>query len=59
MQTLKILGLEVTELEADEKYPDSCFVEDNALMTPNCIIVANPGAPTRKGEIENMLPILK
>ena len=51
--------MEVTELEADEKYPDSCFVEDNALMTPNCIIVANPGAPTRKGEIENMLPILK
>ena len=59
VQTLKDLGLEVMELEADEKYPDSCFVEDNALMTPNCIIVANPGAPTRKGEIENMLPVLK
>lgn len=28
--TLRELGLAVTDLEADERYPDSCFVEDPA-----------------------------
>jgi dimethylargininase len=45
------LNLDVLELEGDENFPDSCFVEDNALITPNCIVISNPGAPSRKGEI--------
>ena len=51
--------MEVTELEGDEAFPDSCFVEDNALMTPHCCIVSNPGAATRKGEIESISPVFK
>ena len=48
------MNLEVLELDEDENFPDSCFVEDNALMTPYCIIISNPGAPSRKGEINTM-----
>jgi dimethylargininase len=46
-------------LEADENFPDSCFVEDAALMTPHCAILSNPGAPSRNGEKEAMLPVIK
>ena len=51
IETLKQCGLQVTVLEPDEKYPDSTFVEDTALLTPACAIITNPGAPSRRGEI--------
>jgi len=56
---LKECGLAVTLLEADEKFPDSTFVEDVALMTPNCAIITNPGATSRTGETESMIPIVQ
>jgi len=43
-------GLDVRVLEADSRFPDSCFVEDVALCTPRGAILTNPGAPSRKGE---------
>ncbi|WP_196139014.1 dimethylarginine dimethylaminohydrolase family protein [Aliikangiella sp. G2MR2-5] len=52
-------GLDVTILPPDEGYPDSCFVEDVALMTPHCAIITNPGADSRKGEIESMIPAVE
>ena len=58
IDALKECGLEVTILEADEDYPDSCFVEDTALMTPHCAILSNPGAASRSGEQEAMLPVI-
>jgi dimethylargininase len=51
---LQICGLEVTILDADERYPDSTFVEDTALLTPMCAILTNPGAASRKGEISEI-----
>lgn len=51
IEALKECGLEVTTLPAVEEYPDSCFVEDVALMTPHCAILTNPGAPSRRGEV--------
>lgn len=47
---LEQCGVEVTVLEADERFPDSTFVEDAALLTPKVAIITNPGAETRKGE---------
>lgn len=44
-------GLDVTILDPIEELPDSCFVEDTALLTLPCAILTNPGAPTRKGEV--------
>jgi len=55
---LRECGLEVTVLDADEKFPDSTFVEDVALITPHCAIITNPGAISRQQEIELMKPIV-
>lgn len=59
IEALKSCGLEVIVLEADEKYPDSTFVEDVALLTPQCAIITNPGAESRRGEVEEMRELLK
>ena len=58
---LKRCGLEVISLDADEEYPDSIFIEDTAVVTDRCAIVANPGAEGRRGEVravEEALPRL-
>ena len=52
-------GLDVFVLESCEEYPDSTFVEDVALITPNCAIITRPGAPSRRGEVNEMEYILK
>lgn len=51
VKTLERCGLKVEVLEQLEEYPDSCFVEDVAILTKKCAIITNPGATTRKGEI--------
>ncbi|MCH5583526.1 arginine deiminase family protein [Shimazuella sp. AN120528] len=56
---LKQCGLEVTVLNADEEYPDSTFVEDTAVLTNECAVITNPGAPSRNGEIIEMKEVLK
>lgn len=55
---LRSCGLEVTVLEADSSFPDSCFVEDVALCTSRFAVLTNPGAPSRNGEKEAMAPVL-
>lgn len=56
---LEECGLDVTVLPLDNDYPDSCFVEDVALMTPACAILTRPGAQTRKGEVASMVEIVE
>ena len=51
IEALRECGLQVFVLPPDENYPDSTFVEDTALLTSKCAIIANPGAPSRKGEV--------
>lgn len=58
INALRECGLDIKILDEDEKYPDSTFVEDTALLTPNCAIITNPGAPSRKGEILEMKKVL-
>ena len=59
IEALKQTGVEVTILEANEDYPDSCFVEDTAVLTRNCAIISNPGADSRRGESREILPAIK
>jgi dimethylargininase len=59
VEALQACGLDVTVLDADERYPDSTFIEDVALLTRNCAIITNPGAPSRKGETAGIRPVLK
>jgi len=56
---LESCGVTVTVLPADERYPDSCFVEDPAVITRKCAIITNPGAPTRNGEKAYIVDAIK
>ena len=58
IEALRVCGLEVTVLPPDETYPDSTFVEDTALLLPECAIITNPGAPSRRGEIMSIEKVL-
>jgi dimethylargininase len=51
---LQECGLNVTILPSLEEYPDSCFVEDVALLTSNCAILTHPGAASRRGEVQHI-----
>lgn len=55
IEALKQCDVEVTVLEADERYPDSCFVEDPALITRKCAVITNPAAASRNGERNEIL----
>ena len=55
INAIKSCGVNVTVLEPDERYPDSCFVEDVAVLTKTCAVVTNPGVDTRKGEKQEIL----
>jgi len=59
VDALRSCGLEVEILDADSRYPDSVFVEDVALCTPECAIITNPGAPSRNGERVDMRAVLE
>lgn len=56
---LKAAGVTVIELLPLERYPDSLFVEDTALVFSGAAILLNPGAPTRRGEAAEMAPMLE
>lgn len=51
-------GLGVTVMDADNDYPDSTFVEDVALCTPNCAILMRPGVASRRGEKDGMKEVI-
>lgn len=56
---LRQCGVAVTILPADERYPDSCFVEDPAVITSKCAIITNPGAPSRNGEKDEIIDAVR
>lgn len=55
---LRDAGVEVTELEPLERFPDSIFVEDPALVFRQAAILLRPGAPSRMAEARELLPVL-
>ena len=58
-EALESCGLELIRLAPDERYPDSTFVEDTAVLTARGAVITRPGAPTRLGEIDGIAPILR
>lgn len=59
IKALESCGVNVTVLDAMEEFPDSCFVEDTAVLTPNCAIISRPGADTRREESKYMIDTIK
>jgi len=51
-EALIACGLELTRLAAENDYPDSTFVEDNAIVTDHFAVITRSGAESRVGEIE-------
>jgi dimethylargininase len=58
-QALESCGVQVTVLPPLEEYPDSCFVEDTAVLTTRCAVITNPGAPSRRGEVDHMVDVIR
>lgn len=56
---LEAAGLAVTLLDPLEDFPDAIFVEDPALVFPDCAILLNPGTETRAGEGAFLRPVLE
>lgn len=48
---LRHCGLELIELPADARFPDSTFVEDTAILAGKCAVLTRPGALSREGEV--------
>lgn len=59
VSALQELGVEVLVLEPLEHYPDSCFVEDPAVVMKECAIVTNSPAPSRHGEKQEIIAALE
>jgi dimethylargininase len=58
VQTLRRLGCEVLELQAEPALPDSVFVEDTAIILPEVAVITRPGADSRKPETESIIRAL-
>ncbi|WP_459128951.1 dimethylarginine dimethylaminohydrolase family protein [Guggenheimella bovis] len=59
IEALKKTGVEVTVLPALEEFPDSCFVEDPAVVTRMGAIITNPGAKSRNEEPKYIIDTIK
>lgn len=59
VEALRLCGVAVMELPACERFPDSCFVEDAAVLTRKCAIITNPGAMSRNREAEMIIPVVQ
>ncbi len=59
VETLRLCGLEVVQLPADEKRPDSTFVEDAAVCTASGAIITRPGAESRREETVSIMAALR
>lgn len=58
-EALRACGLELTVLDPDLRYPDSTFVEDTAILTPDAAILCRPGARSREGEVGAIHPYIE
>lgn len=58
-EALTRLGLEVTSLPPDEELPDSCFVQDLAIVLNGRALLCRPGATSRQPEPAAFEPDLR
>lgn len=50
--TLERLGARVITLDGNEAFPDSVFVEDDAVVVDEIAVICRPGAESRRGETD-------
>lgn len=59
VDALRKCGADVTVLRADNDYPDSCFTEDEAIVTDRMAVIPAMCRPSRQGEEIRMRPIIE
>lgn len=57
-QILSDLGIDLIQLDPDDRFPDSCFVEDTAIIHQNKALISRMGIQSRRGEEQSILEIL-
>ncbi len=57
-QALQQLGVAVEVLSPEEAFPDSVFIEDNAIILDELAVVASMGTTSRQGEPTLLFPVL-
>jgi dimethylargininase len=58
LEALAGLGIEVRALPPDDENPDSCFVQDLAIVLGDRALLCRPGAASRQPEPDGIKPIL-
>ncbi|NHJ02885.1 MAG: hypothetical protein EAX86_12180 [Candidatus Heimdallarchaeota archaeon] len=58
-KTLETVDLEVIHLESRPNDPDSCFIEDNAIIHKKKALICRMGAEVRRSEVEGLQDVLK
>ncbi len=59
IEALQHCGVKVIVLPEEEKYPDSVFIEDTAVLADKCAVITLPGAESRQGEELSIRKALK
>jgi len=54
INSLKSCGLTVHRMKADENYPDSCFIEDTAIVNEDLAVLCAMSEPSRSGEVNSV-----
>ncbi len=54
VDVLRKCGLDVAVLDPLDVFPDSCFVEDTAVIVKECAIISRPGSLRRLGEEDSI-----
>ncbi len=52
-------GCNVVSLPPEEKFPDSVFVEDAAVVFDEVAVLMSPGVASRRGEVDLISPVLE
>jgi len=57
-QALQQIGVEVERLAPLEAYPDSVFIEDNAIVLDEVVVLTSMGTASRQGEVASLRSVL-
>jgi len=58
-EMLRSLGVGVLQLPADDQCPDSCFLEDTALVLDEIAVLTRPGSDARRAEVAGVAPAIR
>ncbi len=56
---LRGLGVDVHQIPADSQCPDSCFLEDTALVLDEIAVLTRPGSDARRAEVAGVAPFIR